>query len=210
MDYNKFQGFISASVSHSMRVQLNNLIKNNAELKFSAELELSNYMIFFRKHTNQIFTYLKNDENKKNYTLRAGGGNFIFHFIVFTDLSCKIEIHHLHKIETKINISHLIDKAKNIHGYVYFLKSEYGYKIGNTAQLKKRMNTFGVLLPFKTELHSFVSCKKHVKLEADLHKYLDHKRTNGEWFNLIDEDFIELDIFLKNQKLERTLETIIN
>ena len=33
-------------------------------------------------------------------------------------------------------------------GYVYVLKSAYGYKIGRTRSMPDRMRTFGVQLPF--------------------------------------------------------------
>ena len=82
-----------------------------------------------------------------------------------------------------------IDTEKKSKGYVYLIASETGqYKIGVSKKLDKRVNDFGVKLPFKTWLaHSFSSndCRNAEKV---LHERYADKRSHGEWFTLSPED----------------------
>ena len=74
-------------------------------------------------------------------------------------------------------------------GYVYLLKSSMGhYKIGRSRDVKKRLSTFGVQLPFKVELVCQIKTNNMYDLERDLHDLFSHKRVNGEWFTLDDND----------------------
>ncbi len=74
-------------------------------------------------------------------------------------------------------------------GYVYLIRSVTGhYKIGRTRDPKKRMATFGVKLPFEVEFECLIKCEDMAQAEQELHAKFDHKRVNGEWFALSDED----------------------
>ena len=98
-----------------------------------------------------------------------------------------------------------IKPVARLTGYVYFISSPYGIKIGCTYRLDQRLKTFEVKLPFKVELHSFIECPNHSKLESTLHNLLSHKRINGEWFDLSESDFTEIDLLISNMKLKRTI-----
>ena len=69
-------------------------------------------------------------------------------------------------------------------GFVYFIKSEFGYKIGMTKSLDKRLRTFDVKLPFEFKLFCHIASSDYKKIEKDIHIILSEERINGEWFNL--------------------------
>jgi len=73
-------------------------------------------------------------------------------------------------------------------GYVYFLKSKHGYKIGKTKNIKKRMDVFGVKLPFEVKLKYLIKTSYWDVLEKDLHKKFESKKINGEWFDISEKD----------------------
>ena len=69
-------------------------------------------------------------------------------------------------------------------GYVYLLESRYGYKIGRTKDIPKRITFFGVKLPFTTKLLHTIVTADMVRLEAAFHRMHAARRIDGEWFDL--------------------------
>lgn len=75
-------------------------------------------------------------------------------------------------------------------GYVYFVQ-EYmngSFKIGKTKNLEKRMNIFGVKLPFENKLIFLIKTGNHHQTEVAFHKHFADKRLEGEWFALNKDD----------------------
>jgi hypothetical protein len=58
------------------------------------------------------------------------------------------------------------------------------FKIGKTKNIEKRMNVFGVQLPFKNELIFLIKSGNHHQTEVAFHRYFAKKRLEGEWFAL--------------------------
>ena len=147
------------------------------------------------------------DELKSNseISIRQQYIDVLFEFTIYSDLTSdfKIKVSKTAKLENNANF--VLEKMKVVQGYVYFLKSDFGYKIGFSKKLLNRMNVFRVSLPFKFELHSTIKCTQYQTLELTLHELLNHKRLNGEWFSLDESDFIDIDKLLKNMGLERRL-----
>lgn len=77
-------------------------------------------------------------------------------------------------------------------GYIYVIKTIYGFKIGKTKNLRNRMNVFGVQLPFKYILVYDAKIINYHYVEKMLHDKFKHKHINGEWFNLTPEDLEEI------------------
>lgn len=73
-------------------------------------------------------------------------------------------------------------------GYVYLIKSEYGYKIGKTKNLKQRTQLFGVKLPFPIEIAGYGWFEDYSSAETEYHRRYAHKRLEGEWFKLSESD----------------------
>lgn len=92
-----------------------------------------------------------------------------------------------HELEKIIETPDLPGKAP---GYVYFVQ-EYmngSFKIGKTKNIQKRMNIFGVKLPFENKLIYLIQTGNHHQTEVAFHKHFSDKRLEGEWFALSKED----------------------
>lgn len=164
--------------------------------------EINLFIYFLHKSSEKINNSLIN-ESKSVFKLNYTTTNFIFCFLIKPDKSCSFDFKLIKSAIKNFPPSFLTKRIKPIVGYVYIIKSQYGYKIGKTKNITNRMSDFSILLPFKFEIHSIVKCKEFTELELILHRCLNHKRLNGEWFDLIDDDFTEMDIILKNMKLKR-------
>lgn len=81
------------------------------------------------------------------------------------------------------------------YGFVYIVKSELGCKIGRTKNLDDRMNLFNVKLPFNWEITKTYLLKDYKDFEKFFHSKFNHKRINGEWFDLSNEDLELIDKF---------------
>lgn len=73
-------------------------------------------------------------------------------------------------------------------GFVYLLKSPYGYKIGKTVNIKSRTRLFEVKLPFKFTLEYHALFEDYSLAERHLHQQFVNKRLEGEWFDLNTDD----------------------
>ena len=87
-------------------------------------------------------------------------------------------------------------------GYIYIIKSEYGYKIGLSKHIKDRLKLFGVKLPFPIEVVGYHKVGNMHKMELHIHKLYKSKRLNGEWFTLDEKDLVDIStILVKNEIL---------
>lgn len=78
---------------------------------------------------------------------------------------------------------------KSYTGYVYLIGSaKYGwFKIGKSRSPELRVNSLGILLPFKVDLYAMWGSNSHSLLEAAFHRLYAAHRINGEWFGLTPE-----------------------
>lgn len=77
-------------------------------------------------------------------------------------------------------------------GYVYVIRSQYGFKIGKTRHLHDRTRLFGVKLPFPIDVELSGWCRQYSATERALHVEFAQKRLEGEWFALNDADLESL------------------
>lgn len=83
-------------------------------------------------------------------------------------------------------------------GYIYIIKLFNFYKIGKTKNPKNRLGEY-TKLPMPSEKIICELCKNYHNLEKELHFHFSCKRTNGEWFQLNDEELKEaIKIIQKN------------
>jgi len=73
-------------------------------------------------------------------------------------------------------------------GVVYLLKSAYGFKVGRTRNVPARMRAFGVQLPIVYTIPFCAWFDDCHEAERRYHGLFEHKRINGEWFDLDDAD----------------------
>jgi hypothetical protein len=78
-------------------------------------------------------------------------------------------------------------------GSIYLISSPQGlYKIGRAVELKARMRAFESQFPFPvTLIHSF-DVEDCPTAEQELHEKYSHRRANGEWFSLSEEEVEEI------------------
>lgn len=85
--------------------------------------------------------------------------------------------------------------ANDRAGFVYVIRSCYGYKIGKTKRMKQRSQLFSVKLPFDIEVIHYAWFEDYSRAELKLHQRFKTKRLNGEWFQLTDRDVEEIKSF---------------
>jgi len=206
MDIKNFEDLLAKSLYNTSISNLNSLVASAPELKPKAMVEINNFIVYIRRKIGKIYSYIQNNDNKKPLILIAPTNNFVFSYTIFPDNKSKIDLKLILSISREYDYDFIEYKIKDTHGFVYFIKSDYGYKIGCTANFKKRLNSFNIKLPFKISSHSYIKCKNYMKIESFLHEKLKHKRLNGEWFDLSENDFKEIDKILFNMKLNRITE----
>jgi hypothetical protein len=79
-------------------------------------------------------------------------------------------------------------QSQEIPGYIYVIKSKYGYKIGKTVNLKDRTRLFEVKLPFPIEVVHSAYFDDYTAAEGYFHRMFASKRLEGEWFELNNDD----------------------
>lgn len=76
------------------------------------------------------------------------------------------------------------------YGHVYLLRAGEYYKIGQSADLEKRVKSINVALPDKATLEHAISTDDPSGIEAYWHRRFADRRMNGEWFRLSKTDIL--------------------
>lgn len=77
-------------------------------------------------------------------------------------------------------------------GFVYVIRSEYGFKIGKTINLRDRTRLFAVKLPFAISIEHYAWFDDYSQAERSFHITYQSKRLEGEWFDLNADDLAEI------------------
>jgi hypothetical protein len=77
-------------------------------------------------------------------------------------------------------------------GYIYIVKTPYGYKIGCTTRPESRPMEVCGSVPIPIEVIAVFKVDDRRDTEQFLHQYYSDKRIRGEWFALSDDDIIKL------------------
>jgi hypothetical protein len=73
-------------------------------------------------------------------------------------------------------------------GYVYLLDGGGFFKIGRKTRPDRRIEQMAIQLPWRVSVEHLIGCEDHSEAERALHEKFAAKRTNGEWFELNDEE----------------------
>jgi len=92
------------------------------------------------------------------------------------------------------------DKRKN--GYIYIIKMDNKYKIGRTINIEKRMMGFKCHSIRNYKLILFYYVYNYILVETEIHKLYKNKKIRNEWFNLNENEIIEIKNYLETRKLE--------
>ena len=77
-------------------------------------------------------------------------------------------------------------------GYVYVIRSQHGFKIGKTVNMKSRTRLFEVKLPFPIKIEHYAWFENYSDAERTFHETFRSKRLEGEWFNLTPTDIAQI------------------
>lgn len=146
------------------------------------------------KEYSKYYQELKKDYDEKNLYFINSNYSLVEWVICSFEEYCeeyreKKEIYDNKQIKRKRRLEEI--------GFIYILKSKYGCKIGKSRELEKRLNLFDVKLPFKIECILTVQTKEYHTKEKILHERYASKHLDGEWFQLDENDIIEIQKFLK-------------
>ena len=83
-------------------------------------------------------------------------------------------------------------KRKTRNAYLYLVKSGDYYKIGRTANLNKRLESYVTHSPFEIELIAYTKTQFSEKLERRAHDRYFHLRHRGEWYKLDEMSLIDI------------------
>lgn len=155
-------------------------------------------LIRLHRQEVRISNYLSKTEKKKKLLYSEFNDKFRIDFVIFSDNTSKLKMTYYEKFERDFQPNFIESKLKDNIYYVYFIKSDYGYKIGKTKNINNRLKTFDVKLPFDFELYSYIETKAMDDCESWFHELLKEKRINGEWFDLNEYDFIEIERLANN------------
>ena len=195
---------ITHSLYNTYRKEIDSIIKYDPPMRSIADNLFEQLVSSIHNKYDAIYQRV-HGEAKKPLEIKSFNKFLKISFFVYPSGKSRLIISYKLVFEKEIKESVLKSKLKPISGYVYIIQSDYGYKIGKTTDIKQRLNDFGVKLPFKHWLHSYVYTENYSELEKELHDYFSDIRLNGEWFDLKDADFEEIDIFLKNKNLVMTI-----
>ncbi|MBK9479891.1 MAG: GIY-YIG nuclease family protein [Bacteroidetes bacterium] len=206
MNIQKAQEVMMNELTHSLylfyKSKIKFLIISQPDLASNYKMQFDNFLNQMHRKKGKIYFAITSDQNKE-IEIIGNANDLKFIWSLKSDKSSSFEIHFIQKHKTIFNSGFLTSKIKKTFGYVYLLKSEYGYKVGCSAKLNERINRFGVLLPFKFSVDSIIKCSDYMNTEKIIHNIFSNKRLNGEWFNLSESDLNELDIILSNMSLKR-------
>ena len=92
----------------------------------------------------------------------------------------------------------LIRTSQN--GYVYILHINGYYKIGRTTNSEKRFGEYTKLME-QPETICCVYVEKYKQVEKKLHMMFKNKNTNGEWFNLSNDELSKAINYIKDWEI---------
>jgi hypothetical protein len=82
-------------------------------------------------------------------------------------------------------------------GYIYIIKSDFGWKIGKATDFESRFSSIQTSSPVKLILERVFSVNDFDNAEKNLHKLFKEKHIRGEWFNLDIKDLDHIKNYLK-------------
>ncbi len=87
-------------------------------------------------------------------------------------------------------------------GYIYIIKCEQYYKIGQSVDPAKRIISFSTDNPFGITIIRIAKVLDRFKVERCLHRSFQQKRHSGEWFLLDNTDMTDLMKILSKYEID--------
>jgi hypothetical protein len=186
-----------AVVQKEMNKSLTNLCYGKNSYKPEGKQLIQEVLSSLKNQDELILKFVNNDKDKC-YFLEKKSNKFKATIVINLDNSLDVFFRLTETYKSKVDGKHVLKTLEDVSNYVYFVKSKFGYKIGKTKSIKKRLKIFEVKLPFDIELFAFIETKKMTECELFFHKIFEDKRIGGEWFDLKEEEFKEIEILGNN------------
>lgn len=155
-------------------------------------------------HRKQMITdYYKSVHRDDKLAMYFSKGYLKIRLTFFKDGELDLNIDYVYSTNTKIKDEIVMDEYTFDPGYIYFLESEFGWKIGKTRDLRKRFRIFDVKLPFKFAVRYCIKTHTMNDLEKYFHTLFKDKNINGEWYLIKSEDIVECVSNMPEYKLRR-------
>jgi hypothetical protein len=124
-------------------------------------------------------------------SFKCNHNTFSLRLTFYRNGQSRIIIKHTHKMDEVIRDVDIINEYSVDAGSVYFIESEFGWKIGKAKKIAQRKRDFAVKMPFVHAVRCHIKTHKKSQLERYFHDYFKDKQINGEWFNISLDDIIE-------------------
>lgn len=125
-----------------------------------------------------------------NMSFKCCNNTFMLRIIFYKNGESRVIINHIRVSDTMIKDVNIISEYCVDAGSVYFIESDFGWKIGKATNLKKRRQHFSVKLPFEFAVRCQIKTHQKTKVESYFHNYFKDRLINGEWYDITDDDII--------------------
>jgi len=184
---------LTKAITNKFNIQVDSILIGKKYLRPVAHATLKELVKKIHTKQESIFNYVRKEESLriKRWECEVETSQFKLGFYILPDLSTELMIKYSEVQTAKFNDMFIKSKVDpEMSSFVYFIKSDYGFKIGKTKDLNNRLNVFGVKLPFKVELHSYIETIRMNDCESFFHQVFYDRQINGEWFNLDENDLV--------------------
>ena len=156
---------------------------------------------FLIKKSDGIRSFYRGTGTEDKISFKLKSPNIFMRITFYRSGHVSIFIEHQFSTNKRIKDNTISSEYCVDSGCVYFIESEFGWKIGKTRNITQRRKTFEVKLPFPFAVRYLIKTSHKSKLERELHGLFRNKNINGEWFLLTDEEIINAVNNLNGYKL---------
>lgn len=147
-----------------------------------------NISIWLLKKEQCIKDYYWTRDREEKLTLTYTYKSFKLRVTFYSNADIQLTLDHGYSHSTKIDDKKIKKLIYSDPGYVYFIESEFGWKIGKTRDIIQRNRVFAVKLPFEYAIRYIIKTHDLSKTERLFHDIFKNKNINGEWFLVTAED----------------------
>jgi len=185
-------------MERSLKKLIHSVADGRSMVKSVFRNDLTGILIYFNKKGPKVASYILSKDKKDDLVLVAKTKMFVVTYTIKTSCESILELELRTSMSKTYQRKEIESLISSDYGYVYFIKSQFGYKIGCAKDYKTRIKTLGVIMPFEYELTHIIRCVNYQELENVLHKAFKPKRIRGEWFSIEESDFLEVNVICKN------------
>lgn len=143
---------------------------------------------WLEQKTLSIHMFYKSNKTEDKISYVCNYSAFKMRLIFYKSGGVKMNLTHNDSFEVVLKDKGVIGEYCLDVGSVYFIESEFGWKIGKAKLIGRRRNEFGVQLPFVFALRYHIKTANKSELERYFHNYFRDRQINGEWYFITNEE----------------------